>query len=408
MCKKIILIALTLMLVGILALDWVMAQKKKEKLLQNKQQEMAKIDNTRLNKIEKFVRGQIDSHSFAHDIPDKPLQPLATIPKIQRQITSLAYVFSIICIAAGGSVVIFRLLLITARFLIKIVCNITGVVIIVFNRLKFKYKRSAKQDSQTLSSMQDTNEDSFYNQYSEDDEQIDMLFTDEQIPQPDESLLPFNKNADLNTEPFDQLTQNISKTIASDKEDVLKLENSLKSQTESLGKQVAEFKQMTKTVKQTTLEQSKPINTTLEELTQQVSAIREYASLQQNRIQKLQEGYDWNIIRNFCLRIIRCIDNLENRIRLLAKQNIDTNDLEEIRDDFLFALESSGIEQFEPKVNSNYREQEKYAEALKEKEITESDNLKGKIAKVVRQGYRYVIDEENIKVVRTAQVKIFG
>ena len=46
--------------------------------------------------------------------------------------------------------------------------------------------------------------------------------------------------------------------------------------------------------------------------------------------------------------------------------------------------------------------------AIKEKETAESDDFKGKIAKVVRQGYRYVIDEENIKVVRTAQVKLFG
>ncbi|GAG37137.1 unnamed protein product, partial [marine sediment metagenome] len=29
-------------------------------------------------------------------------------------------------------------------------------------------------------------------------------------------------------------------------------------------------------------------------------------------------------------------------------------------------------------------------------------------AKVIKPGYQYVIDEDNVKVVRTAQVKLFG
>ena len=54
-------------------------------------------------------------------------------------------------------------------------------------------------------------------------------------------------------------------------------------------------------------EQSKPIDNTLTDLTQQVSAIREYAASQQGRLEKLQDGYDWNIIRTFCLRVIRAV-----------------------------------------------------------------------------------------------------
>ncbi|UCF17594.1 MAG: hypothetical protein JSW59_09060, partial [Phycisphaerales bacterium] len=61
-------------------------------------------------------------------------------------------------------------------------------------------------------------------------------------------------------------------------------------------------------------ESPKPIDSTLNDLTEQVSAIREYAANQQGRLEKLQDGYDWNIIRTFCLRVIRCVDNLENRI----------------------------------------------------------------------------------------------
>jgi len=181
-----------------------------------------------------------------------------------------------------------------------------------------------------------------------------------------------------------------------------KLENSLKAQTEQLEERT------TQSVQEALKEHSKPLDSTLKDLAQQVSAIREYASCQQERVEKLQDGYDWNIIKTFCLRIIRCIDNLENRIERLSSKGTKTEYLEDIRDEMVFALESSGIEQYQPEINSDYRGQEKYAEAVKQKEHCDNSKQKGKIAQVIRPGYQYIINEENIKIVRTAQVKLFG
>jgi molecular chaperone GrpE (heat shock protein) len=182
----------------------------------------------------------------------------------------------------------------------------------------------------------------------------------------------------------------------------------LTEQAEGLQRQIAEFREMAQSVQQATREQSEPLGDTLKELAQQVSAIREYAACQQNRVEKLQDGYDWSIIRTFCLRVIRCIDNLENRMDRLDENDEVTMQLEEVRDELLFALESSGIEQFRPDVGSDYRGQEKFAEAIKDKETTQESDRIGAIAKVVRPGYRYITDEDNFKVVRTAQVKLFG
>jgi hypothetical protein len=137
-------------------------------------------------------------------------------------------------------------------------------------------------------------------------------------------------------------------------------------------------------------------------------AIRDYAYSQQERMDKLQNGYDWNIIKNFCLRTIRCIDNLDNRIRLMSTKGIETSEMEEIRDELLFALESSSVEQYEPKVNEDYKGNEKLAEVIKEKAPAEDPNMKGKIAKILKQGYKYLIDDENVKIVRPAQVKLYG
>lgn len=186
------------------------------------------------------------------------------------------------------------------------------------------------------------------------------------------------------------------------------VENTLKEQAEGLQKQIAEFKEMAQSVQQATQKQSEPLSSTLKELAQQVSAIREYAACQQDRVEKLQDGYDWGIIRTFGLRVIRCIDNIENRIDNPPKDCDDLIYLEEVRDELLFAMESSGIEQFKPEVNSEYRGQEKIAEAVRDKVPAGKPEQVGRIAQVIRPGYRYMMDDEEYKVVRTAQVKLFG
>jgi molecular chaperone GrpE (heat shock protein) len=204
-------------------------------------------------------------------------------------------------------------------------------------------------------------------------------------------------------------TAGVRKVASSDSsKDFRMLEDSFKAQTENLEKQMAEVRQMAESVQQATLEHSKPLDNVLKELTQQMGAIREYAAGQQEKVKRLQDGYDWNIIKSFCLRVIRCIDNLESRIARLSEQDVEVAHLKEVRDELVFLLESSGVEQFEPEVNSDYHGQEKLAEAVKEKEYCYDRSQAGKIAEVIRAGYQYFIDDENSKVVRPAQVKLFG
>jgi molecular chaperone GrpE (heat shock protein) len=190
-------------------------------------------------------------------------------------------------------------------------------------------------------------------------------------------------------------------------ENATRLEESMKTQTEDFEKRMEQFSQMAQNVQQTALANARPVEQSIRELSQQVSAIREYADNQQERVKKLQDGYDWNIVRNFCLRIIRCVDNLDSRIRMLSERQVDTTALEEVRDELLFALESTGVEQFQPEINSDYRGQEKNTEVIREKEECDDPDLKGRIAVVLRPGYHYFIDEDNVKLIRTAQVKLY-
>lgn len=182
---------------------------------------------------------------------------------------------------------------------------------------------------------------------------------------------------------------------------------SLKDQAQDLQEQIEQLRQMAQTVQQATLDQSNPINNTLKDLAEQMSAIREYAACQQDRVERLQDGYDWNIIKTFCLRVIRCIDNIEAHIMHLTERNVEVRHLKEIRDELIFALESSGVERFEPKVNSDYRDQEKFSEAVKEKVFTDNPELLGRIAQVVRPGYQYLVNDDSVKIIRAAQVKLF-
>ncbi|HPS54267.1 MAG TPA: hypothetical protein PLP05_01585 [Sedimentisphaerales bacterium] len=196
--------------------------------------------------------------------------------------------------------------------------------------------------------------------------------------------------------------------LSSYNENAMKLQDSIKQQAEKLEQQVAEIKNLTQSVVNASTGNNKPLDNNLTELTEQIAAIRDYASTQQERVTKLQEGYDWNIIRTFCLRIIRCIDNVDSRIEDISRQGGDTSDLEDIKDDLVFALESSGVEQFTPQVNIDYASVQKVAEAVKERKSCDDPAMKGNIAEIIKPGYRYVIGEDSTKVVRVAQVKLFG
>jgi len=145
----------------------------------------------------------------------------------------------------------------------------------------------------------------------------------------------------------------------------------------------------------------------LTELTQEVSAIRQFASQQQDRVRQLQDGYDWTIIKRFCMRIIRCIDNLDSRIKNLSERGIETGYLEDVRDELVFAIESSGVEQIPIQTGSVYKGNEKIAEAIAEKEHTDDPELAGKVARVVRPGYQYIINEQQVRVVRSVQVALY-
>jgi len=408
MHKKSIIVGLVLLLVGSLMLAWVFAEQKKEKHLLGQQLEKLKSNLDKINDLN-LAAGETKISSFADiDYDEENLSQKLNEHSELKETRELILTISIVCILMGGAILSWWLLLWMACIFIKGFSFLKKCFTdFLKNRVRLNTEDNGDYDHpdkvKALEELFPTKSLLHFENSTENNSRLALLLSDEKSIEFGGMLKAPSENTHINTPADNDLDKYIRKTILPSFEEV-----SCKTVAQNLEKQTAESMQMVQTIQQASPEDSEPINNTLKELTQQICAIRKYASNQQDRVRKLQDGYDWNIIRTFCLGVIRCIDNLQNRINLMSQNGADTTVLEEIRDELIFTLESRGIEQFEPEINSSYQGQEKNTEAVKDKEYCEDSNLAGKIANIVRPGYKYFIDEKNYKIVRTAQVKLFS
>jgi molecular chaperone GrpE (heat shock protein) len=334
--------------------------------LRQEQQARLKAD------MDKLATGEIAVNPFADILYGENWQNDLSEYKKRNELNGYVLTSSIVCTTMGGSIYAWWILLWTGRH---------------------ENLKKVKDDKPVIAGVKDLRQEQQEKKTYEKQNKLEkhlnvFVNSGRQSPLP-VKCGPKAEERVASKEKFSNGTEKINRLLSDEKTAVIKT-------TTKWGKQRSEHE-----------EHSKPLNSAINELTQQVSAIREYAACQQDRLEKLQDGYDWNIIRTFCLRVIRCIDNLESRISRLGEEDAKAIHLEEVRDELVFALESSGIEQFEPEINSEYRGQEKYAEAVKDKQQSKDPKQMGTIAQVIRPGYQYFINEGNVKVVRPAQVKLF-
>jgi len=419
MHKKFIILGLVLLLAGTAMLGWFLVEERKQ------QQRIADYESKYDSETGEFLEQYTE---WFESFPEEPTQMPFELDEYdegksktqlwQEQLSEFVLTGSIVCISMGGTIFSWYLLLWLGRRLIRGLSNLKKYLTDVFKRrTKTGDEKSAETDTEKEEEEQEQKQKT--NKQQSRLEKYSKIFWNlgKRKSKLNEGWAALSTKSESRSDNRDRKrakkhlgtysgdnAEEIAVLLSDEKtvDSIARLEDSLKAQTKKLEERTAQ------SVQQAILKHSKPLDSTLKDLAQQVSAIREYASCQQERVEKLQDGYDWNIIKTFCLRIIRCIDNLENRISRLSSKGAKTEHLEDIRDELVFALESSGIEQFEPEVNSNYRGQEKYAEAVKGKQSCNKPKQKGKIAKIIRPGYQYFINEENIKIVRTAQVKLFG
>ncbi len=403
MHKKFVILGLVLLLAGAAMLGWFLVEEKKQ------QQRIANYESKYDSETGEFLE---QYNEWFQSFQEEPTQLPFELDEYdkgksetqlwQEQLSEFALTGSIVCISMGGTIFAWYLLLWLGRRLIRGLFDLRKYLTDVLRgRTKTSDEKSAETDSEKEEEEQE--QEQTPNQQQSWLEKYSKIFRNlgKRKPKLNEGQAALSTKSESRSDNRDRKrtkkhlgaysddnAEKIAVLLSDEKsvDSIARLEDSIKAQTELLEERTSQ------SVQQAIIEHSKPLDSTLKDLAQQVSAIREYASCQQERVEKLQDGYDWNIIKTFCLRIIRCIDNLENRISRLSSKDAKTEYLEDIRDELVFALESSGIEQFEPEVNSNYSGQEKYAEAVKGKQSCDKPKQKGKIAKVIRPGYQYFIN----------------
>jgi len=382
---------------------------KTQEQLQLEQQERLKAN------LDKLAAGEMTVYPSPDDFFGENWQDELEKYKKRKELSEFILTGSIMCTSVGGIIVSWFLLLNIARVIIKILSGIKRILCRVF-----RGKGESEEQQQSTDIIDEVKQDKETPPEQDKEPQPKMektesiskvlvnsgwQYTDSLTGQPQKigqrKRIPLKSKA---------LSENKSQESPKGNSDIKVSHGAKKNNQPRTDKDKVKSQDITKsvTIIPDSSGQLNPIDDTLKDLTQQVSAIREYAAHQQDRLQKLQDGYDWNIIKSFCLRIIRCIDNIENRIEQLAEQDCDVTYLEEIRDELVFSLESSGVEQYEPEINSEYRGQEKFAEAVKERKRGNDPKQKGRIEKVIRPGYQCFIDEENVRIVRPAQVRLYA
>ncbi len=335
--------------------------------------------------VDKLVSGVVTNPSLADILYGENWRAELSVYKKRQAVNRFALTGSIVCTSAGGVVYAALLLHVVVRLIAKAASGLKGLV---------GRSRSADEEDTDKEPEAEGAEDTKPEPADETDSKQKKPEPRPRIPV--KPMVPATAQREYRT--MGSLTQRPKTSREREKSTALLTDD----------KSVVEAPAGREPVRLDVNEVPKPIDNTLNDLTEQVSAIREYAANQQDRLEKLQDGYDWNIIKTFCLRVIRCVDNLDSRITKLANKKAQRTHLEEVRDELIFALESSGIEQFEPDTDTEYRGQEKFAEAVKEKMACDDPEQAGKIAEVIRPGYQYFIDDENVKIVRPAQVKLYA
>ncbi|MHC4187599.1 MAG: hypothetical protein ACYSRQ_05340, partial [Planctomycetota bacterium] len=381
--------------------------------------------------LEKLAAGERDIYPFADQLYGKDWRIKVEAYKQQKELREIASVASVVCTSIGGFIVVFSLISMVVLHVLKRFSPAFESVACFYNKLFIREDKESDEETEEAQQQQqgpkakrkEKKRERIHKKRVKSllDSGWNTLKSNVQNPPEttiDDSMKPVEVCSEteglseavscLGTSTDDE--RNFEGLIKPDDSEFqqqsdlsqistpsFQIENKLNT-GDWTGKDSSGDGQLALSIQQATAENPNELSDTLKQLTQQVSAIREYASDQQEKVQKLQAGYDWKIIKSVSLRVIRCIDNLESRIDQLRSEEIDTVCLEEVRDELLFALESSGIEQFQPEVKSEYRGLEKTTEVIKEKEPAKKSKMKGRIAKVIRPGYQYCLNEDKRKV----------
>jgi len=182
---------------------------------------------------------------------------------------------------------------------------------------------------------------------------------------------------------------------------------SFKGLTNSLLSQHEQQKLSIQGTHRTAVEQFNIATQAIGELNGQVAALREYTAEQQEQLRRYQEGYHWTITKDFCQRIIRCVDDIEKHLKDETIEGAHRENLIMVSQQLVYALDGSGVEQVEPKVGSDFKEIRDKAQIVG-KDPASSPEQNGQVSSVLAPGYSLYVTDTEIRPIRPAKVRVFS
>lgn len=138
-----------------------------------------------------------------------------------------------------------------------------------------------------------------------------------------------------------------------------------------------------------------------------VNDVREYVAKQADETRRWQEGYDWRILKNYLLRVISTMDDIERKLKFYRKSGRGDDfikDFDFLRETLEIHLEEEGLIVFAPHVG--VEPDVSLVEIKASVTISGEGQLAGTVAEVICKGYEMDVGVET-KVVRKAQISVY-
>lgn len=137
----------------------------------------------------------------------------------------------------------------------------------------------------------------------------------------------------------------------------------------------------------------------------EVAALREHVARQQVQLRRWQEGYDWQVLRRVCSRLLRVADDLERKAADSEGETADA--LSVAREHILIVLEDEGIEELRLTPGQEYAGMEKVAKVVG-RPAAPGPDMAGRVAEVLSPGFIRVDGDGTARVLRPARVTVHG
>lgn len=137
-----------------------------------------------------------------------------------------------------------------------------------------------------------------------------------------------------------------------------------------------------------------------------VAGMRDYLSESNAQMTRLQEGYDYSVLKRIARPVIQVAGGLEALITRLEGRS-EADEIRALWLDLVESLRQNGVERLIIEKNADFANIRKMAEAVTHKQETTDPNKVGKVAQVIRAGYCYVYNNDRKRLILPAQVKLY-